>query len=200
MRKIYAFDFDGTITTRDTLTAFIRHACGTWSFLWGFLLCSPLLLLMRLRLYPNWKAKQKVIGHFFKGWSEDRFNAACRQFADQRSSLLRPKAVATIVEAIAANVEVVIVSASAVNWVAPFFERFATATNRPLILGTQVETDHGRLTGRLLGNNCYGPEKVRRIKERYPHRQEYELTAFGDSRGDKELLAYADKGYYKPFR
>ena len=49
--KIYAFDFDGTLTTRDTLIAFIRYACGTSRFLLGFLLHAPLLGLMKLRLY-----------------------------------------------------------------------------------------------------------------------------------------------------
>ena len=28
-KRIYAFDFDGTLTTRDTLIAFIRYAKGT---------------------------------------------------------------------------------------------------------------------------------------------------------------------------
>jgi phosphoserine phosphatase len=58
----------------------------------------------------------------------------------------------------------------------------------------------GRLTGRFLTKNCYGQEKVNRIKELYPHREEYHLTAYGDSNGDRELLAFADEAHYKPFR
>ena len=68
------------------------------------------------------------------------------------------------------------------------------------MLGTKVETRDGRLTGRFATPNCYGPEKVRRIREVFPDRDNYHLTAFGDSRGDKEMLDYADQGYYKPFR
>ena len=30
MKRLYAFDFDGTLTTADTLLVFIRYACGTW--------------------------------------------------------------------------------------------------------------------------------------------------------------------------
>ena len=52
MKRLYAFDFDGTLTTADTLLAFIRYACGTWRFIVGFLLHSPLLVLMKLKLYP----------------------------------------------------------------------------------------------------------------------------------------------------
>ena len=58
----------------------------------------------------------------------------------------------------------------------------------------------GRLTGRFLTPNCYGAEKVNRIRQLLPDRQHYYLVAYGDSRGDRELLAEADEAYYKPFR
>ncbi len=60
MKRLYAFDFDGTLTTADTLLVFIRYACGTWRFVWGFLVHSPLLVLMKLKLYPNYRAKQRI--------------------------------------------------------------------------------------------------------------------------------------------
>ena len=80
--------------------------------------------------------------------------------------------------------------------------------------GTQIEVIDGRLTGKFKSNNCYGEEKVHRICEALTttaanaygtpslsfDRSQYEIEAFGDSRGDKEMLAYADKGHYKPFR
>ena len=44
--------------------------------------------------------------------------------------------------------------------------------------------------------NCYGKEKVNRLKEVEPNRNDYHLTAYGDSRGDKEMFAFADT-YYK---
>ncbi|MDR2804403.1 MAG: haloacid dehalogenase-like hydrolase, partial [Dysgonamonadaceae bacterium] len=65
-RLIVVFDFDGTITRKDTLAAFIKFAKGKAAFYKGFIRYSPLLLAYKLRLYPNWKIKQKVISHFFK--------------------------------------------------------------------------------------------------------------------------------------
>ena len=67
MKQLFAFDFDGTLTTRDTLIAFIRYTCGTPRFLFGFLLHAPLLVLMKLRLYSNGKAKQRLFSWFFRG-------------------------------------------------------------------------------------------------------------------------------------
>ena len=60
MMRIYAFDFDGTLTTKDTLIEFIRFSKGRVRLFLGFLLFSPLLILMKLHLYPNWKAKQRA--------------------------------------------------------------------------------------------------------------------------------------------
>lgn len=64
--QIHAFDFDGTLTRRDTLLEFIRFAKGNKAFLLCFLRFSPLLVLMKMGLYPNWKAKQRVFSYCFK--------------------------------------------------------------------------------------------------------------------------------------
>lgn len=198
MRKIYAFDFDGTLTTKDTLLEFIRFAKGSGQMFRGFLLFSPLLLLMKLHLYPNWKAKQQVFSYFFKGMNIDDFNALCTHFAEQNKHLLRPAGIEKVRQAIEEEqATVLIISASIDNWVRPFFDEI---DKKIQVLGTQIETKGGCLTGRFTTQNCYGQEKVNRLTALYPHREAYELIAFGDSKGDKELLHFADKGFYKPFR
>ena len=92
MKRLYAFDFDGTLTTADTLLVFIRYACGTWRFIVGFLLHSPLLVLMKLKLYPNYRAKQRIFAWYFCGMELKTFDALCRQFAERNACLIRPKA------------------------------------------------------------------------------------------------------------
>lgn len=186
--KLFAFDFDGTLTTRDTLIEFIRYACGTARFLLGFLLYSPLLVMMKLRLYSNGKAKQKVFAHFFKGMTIEAFDTLCQDFASTHRHLLRLEVVSQLELALSEGAEVLIVSASIDNWVQPFFPKVK-------VLGTQIEVIDGRLTGRFLTPNCYGQEKVRRILTLHPDRSAYHLTAFGDSRGDREMLAFADDAH-----
>ena len=198
MRKIYAFDFDGTLTTKDTLLEFIRFAKGSGQMFCGFLLFSPLLILMKLHLFPNWKVKQKIFSYFFKRMKIDDFNALCTRFAEQNKHLLRTAGIEKVRQAIAEeHTTVLIISASIDNWVRPFFDEIDKKTQ---VLGTQIETKEGLLTGQFTTKNCYGEEKVNRLTALYPHREAYYLIAFGDSRGDKELLAFADKGFYKPFR
>ena len=217
MKKIFVFDFDGTLTHADTLLAFIRFACGPVRMLLGFALYVPLLVLMKLKLYPNYKAKQKVFAHFFRGMTLTRFDALCTAFAQQGEHLLRPAARNFINTVRSEAYAMAIVSASIDNWVRPFAEMYLQSDNSQdnrqsnsqdnksslpiIVLGTKVEVDAaGRLTGRFATPNCYGPEKVRRIEAVWPHREQYDVSAFGDSRGDKEMLAYADQGYFKPFR
>ena len=193
MRKVFAFDFDGTLTSRDTLLEFIRYACGTRAFALGFLRHAHLLVLMKLHLYPNWKAKQRIFSYFFKGMDLNTFDSLCQHFANDNRHLLRPEGIRTLQQAKAEGAEVLIVSASIDNWVQPFFPDAN-------VLGTKVEVVDGCLTGRFLTKNCYGQEKVNRILALYPDRNTYHLIAYGDSRGDKELLSFADEPHFKPFR
>lgn len=195
MKKIYAFDFDGTLTTRDTLLLFIRQTKGWWGLLGCLLRYSPLLVLMKLHLYPNWRVKQKVFAHCFGGWSEERFANEGQQFAVSQQHLLRIAGKRCISQALAEGSKVVVISASIEQWVRPFFE-----FSQIHFLCTQVEIIEGRLTGRFLTANCYGQKKVDRLLECFPNRKDYHLVAFGDSRGDRELLHFADEAFYKPFR
>ena len=199
-KKIYCFDFDGTLTTSDTLLEFIKYAKGRGRFLMVFLMYSPLLVMMKLHLYPNWKAKQQIFAHLFAGMRIEKFDALCRGFAEENQHLLRPKGITLVHEALVAGAQVFIVSASIDNWVRPFFD--IRNLQGVQVLGTQIEVEDGKLTGRFKSNNCYGKEKVHRIAEALKsfERSEYEIEAFGDSRGDKEMLAFADKGHFKPFR
>ena len=199
-KKIYCFDFDGTLTTSDTLLEFIKYAKGRGRFLMVFLMYSPLLVLMKLHLYPNWKAKQQIFAHLFAGMRIEKFDTLCRGFAEESQHLLRPKGITLVHEALVAGAQVFIVSASIDNWVRPFFD--IRNLKGVQVLGTQIEVEDGKLTGRFKSNNCYGKEKVHRIAEALKsfERSEYEIEAFGDSRGDKEMLAFADKGHFKPFR
>ena len=199
-KKIYCFDFDGTLTTSDTLLEFIKYAKGRSRFLMVFLMYSPLLVLMKLHLYPNWKAKQQIFAHLFAGMRIEKFDALCHDFAEESQHLLRPKGITLVHEALVAGAQVFIVSASIDNWVRPFFD--IRNLKGVQVLGTQIEVEDGKLTGRFKSNNCYGKEKVHRIAEALKsfERSEYEIEAFGDSRGDKEILAFADKGHFKPFR
>ncbi|MES5006646.1 HAD-IB family phosphatase [Prevotella disiens] len=195
--KVYAFDFDGTLTKKDTFLAFIEYAKGYGKTFWGFFLFSPILILMKLRLFPNWKAKQMIFSWFFKGMNINEFNQICHEFADRNQRIIRTGGWDTIRKALANGEPVIIITASIENWVKPFFKEFG---NQIKVEGTKIDVRINQITGQFLTQNCYGVEKTKRLKEVFPYRQAYELIAFGDSDGDRYLLNEADESHYKPFR
>ena len=197
MKRIAAFDFDGTITRKDTLIEFLRFSGGSVRFYAVFALFSPLLVLMKLKLYSNQKAKEKIFAHYFKGMPILQFDDLCRRFFEKKGhSLIYADAKAQIAKHKDQDDEVVIISASIENWV----RYFADALQADKLLATQIEVKDGKITGRFLTANCYGKEKVNRLLCVYPERAKYYLIAYGDSRGDKELLQFADEQHYKSFK
>lgn len=194
--EIHAFDFDGTLTRSDSLLGIIRHQRGTSGLMRVLILHAPKLLMMKAGQYPNWKVKQKVFRMCFGGMTLDDFNALCEDYARKQKGILRTDGMQRVDEALRRGCKVVVISASIDNWVRPFFQ----GREGIEIAGTQIEVVDGKLTGRFLTRNCYGSEKVARLLELYPDRKSYRLVAYGDSRGDRELLAYADEAHYHEFK
>jgi HAD superfamily hydrolase (TIGR01490 family) len=190
---IVAFDFDGTITTKDTLVEFIAFSRGKWRLYGGFLLFSPLLVAMKLSLLSNSKVKQRLFSYFYKGIPIGIFDQWGINFSAKIDDMLRPNIVEKLNLHKKNGDKIIIVSASIENWIKPW----ANAMGIDTILSTQIELDtERRLTGNFLSQNCYGQEKVDRILEMFPNRHDYKLVAYGDSRGDKEMLKFADEGFF----
>ena len=190
-RCIAVFDLDGTLTTKDTLLEFIKFACGVPRFYWGFLLFCPILILMKLHLFPNWKAKQMIFSHFFKGWEYNDFKAKGQLFANEIEKMENRKMLEKLNDHLNHSDVVYVISASIFEWVQPWCEKIGVSR----VLATQIEVDaNGIISGRFATKNCYGKEKVRRLLEVEPERHSYILYAYGDSRGDKEMIAFSDYG------
>ena len=89
--------------------------------------------------------------------------------------------------------KVYVISASIEEWIKPWCQKYGVQN----VLGTKIEIDlSGKLTGNFSSKNCYGQEKVNRLLEKEPDRTNYILYAYGDSAGDKEIIEFADYGYY----
>ena len=192
---IAAFDLDGTITKRDTFIEFIRFTKGYLGLINGFLLYSPLLFLALIRFYPLWKVKEKLFSYHFKGLPLSVFDKYCEDFIRAIDTFVFEDAVQEIKQHIQNGNEVVIVSASIENWIKPY----AKTLGIKKVIGTKIVISDDEVSGRFMSANCKGMEKVNRLLAEFPQRVNYRLIAYGDSRGDKELLQFADKAYYKRF-
>lgn len=190
------FDFDGTITHKDSLFQFIFFAIGTYKTLLGMCMLSPMLCAYKLKIIPNDKAKQIMLSYFFKGMQAKEFQEIAEEYALHHiHKILRPKAMQKITWHQKQGHKIVLVSASLECWLKPWCNQ-----NNLDLIGTKLEIKDGIITGKFLTKNCYGIEKVNRIHENYTLSHYHSIYVYGDSRGDKELLKLSDKSYYKPFR
>ncbi len=195
-RQLVLLDFDGTITMRDTLAQFMIHYHGKWKYCIGIGCLLPILFLYVTRLIKNWKAKQYFLSWFLKGIDAKEFKQKCESFARfVVPSLVRPGVLDTIEWHQNNGATIAVVSASPQDWVKPWCDKYNL-----LCLATQLEVKDDKITGKILGKNCHGAEKVCRIREVFDLADFDEIIAYGDSSGDREMLALAHQKYYKPFR
>ena len=191
MKRITVFDFDGTLTLKDSMMSIILFQRGWIGLAWALLCEIHLIVLMILRLYSNQKAKERLLSHCFGGMKESDFDAFCQKFASSHKEIMNPKMTEKLREAQQKSDYVYVITASPDKWVSLFVPGVT-------VLGSKLEVIDGKITGRLLSKNCYGQEKVNRLLSALPdiknHRSDYHITAYGDSRGDKEMLAFADEG------
>ena len=118
MPGIAFFDFDGTITTKDTMIELIKFHHGKYRLYIGLTMLSPWLIAMKLKLISHQKAKEKLLSWFFKGFAETEFSKICELFFQKKIPLIiNKRALQKINEHKANGDEIVVVSASATNWI-----------------------------------------------------------------------------------
>lgn len=190
------FDFDGTISKKDTLIHFIRFAVGDLNFLLGIVLLSPTILMYKLKLINSHYAKQMVISYYFKNYKEVDFINITRSYSlNKLSKIIRPEAIKKILWHKEQGHKVVVVSASIDYWLKPWCK-----INNLELIATKLEVKNGKISGKFLTKNCNGIEKVNRIRKLYNLEKFREIYAYGDSKGDEQMLALTNKNFYKPFK
>jgi phosphatidylglycerophosphatase C len=186
---VAAFDVDGTLSRRDTFLPFLQRVCGAQR-LYGALARS-----MAAGRTGRDAVKDALLLRLLAGRDAEQVAEAGRDYAAflTQTARLRPETVARAAEHARRGHQLVVVSASPEVYLGPLGERLGFDG----VLSTRLEVADGRLTGRMVGRNCRGPEKVARLEGWLAERFDGDavrLYAYGDSSGDRELLARADVG------
>lgn len=183
--KFVFFDFDGTITKRDTFIEFAKFSLGKKYLFRAIVKNSLNLILWKLGLRSNSRTKQQLFSTLYKGMEYERFKVAGVRFKEIIESQLRPDALNKIRKHKTEGHTVVIVSASIPEWIAPW----ASANGIDMVIGTEIEVDtRGIITGKFISPNCYGEEKAKRIRTIFPDIDNCESWGYGDSAGDNYML------------
>ncbi len=194
-RPIVAFDFDGTLTTRDSFTSLLRWKVGPARFAAGVASLAPDLISYAMT-HDRGALKAAAAKRFFGPARRGDIESAARRFAESYArDLFRPDAVRVWRRWRDRGARLVIVTASPEETVAPF----ARGLGADMLIGTRLQFDaQDRFTGHLDGANCRGQEKVRRLREVFGPDLRL-AAAYGDTSGDEAMLAIADDAGYKVF-
>ncbi|KQN52810.1 MULTISPECIES: HAD family hydrolase [unclassified Rahnella] len=193
--SLSVFDFDGTLTKHDSFVPFLRFAFGKRVFARRLVrLVLPTLKCMGRRLTRD-ELKEVLIHTFMTGveakWVEEKAEEFCERYWKR---LMRPSGLIAVATQVNSGAIVTICSASPAMVLKPFAERLGIR-----LIGTNLEVKDGVLTGRISGHNCRCGQKVERLEAEYGPLSSYHLRAWGDTRGDYEMLAAAQEPYWRHF-
>jgi HAD superfamily hydrolase (TIGR01490 family) len=195
-KTIAFFDFDGTITSQDSLVCFLKETFGSPRFYLGVFSMMPVLLAYKLKLLSNHDAKEKFIAHYFKGWSVDDFKKSADSYSQNGIDIIvRPDAKEKLQWHQDQGHKVVVVSASIESWLQLWCDN-----NKYELIGTKLEIKNGKVTGKFSTRNCYGQEKVNRITNNYSLEDYSDIYAYGDSMGDREMISISNHPNYRQFK
>jgi len=190
-----AFDFDGTLTYHDSFVPFLRFAFGNRLFAMRLLRMIPSTLCYLVGRISRNELKEKLITVYLTGakeaWVKERAEAFC-DVSWQR--LMRPLGLTSVASQLEQGARVTICSASPELVLAPFARKLGIG-----LIGTQLASVDGVLTGEIDGTNCRCEQKVIRLEAHYGPLSQYTLRAWGDTRGDEQMLGAAHEPHWREF-
>ena len=194
-KVLAAFDFDGTLTYHDSFVPFLRFAYGNRLFAMRLLRMIPATLSYLLGQISRNDLKEKLITVYLTGakeaWVKERAEAFC-DVSWQR--LMRPLGLTSVANQLEQGAIVTICSASPELVLAPFARKLGIG-----LIGTRLASVDGVLTGEIDGTNCRCEQKVIRLEAQYGPLDQYTLRAWGDTRGDEQLLGAAQEPHWREF-
>lgn len=185
------FDFDGTVTTTDTFSRFLRFSSGRGRIAIGSIVLGPLLLGFKRGLVSGALLRRTSVAFCFRNRHVAELEEHGRRFTRTIDALLRPEAMSRLRWHRDKGDRVAIVSASLSVYLAPWSAELGVD-----LLCSKLGARAGVCTGRYEGKDCAGEEKARRVRERYDLQSFANIYAYGDTAEDYALLSLANHRYF----
>ena len=187
------FDFDGPLTDRELFPDFMHFAVTPRRLAIGRVVLAPVVVGYKLGLVSGVATRACLVDFAFRGRSEDELRDAGERFAREIvPAALRPEAMARLQWHREQGDTVVVVSGAFDLYLSHWCARHGLD-----LLCSSLESRDGVMTGRYAGAQCAGAEKARRVRERYDLSRFDTVYAYGDTREDRELLALAQRRWYR---
>lgn len=192
MPDLALFDFDGTLTTRETFPDFMRYAVPRWRLLAGGALLAPVVFGYRRGWVAGNPTRASIVQVGLRGMPVRRLRTLGEAFAREvLPGLLRPQAMETLAWHRGRGDRIVVVSGGLDVYLAPW----CAAQGLELACSVLAERG-GRITG-YAGAQCVGEEKVRRVRALCDPAAYAAIHAYGDTHEDMAMLAMAQHRTYR---
>jgi phosphatidylglycerophosphatase C len=187
------FDFDGTITRKDTFTEFLFFAADRKRLIFGFVVLAPVFLSYKLGILLASKARQIAAGYSFKGRTLVDIQSMGSKYAEKIIPMhVKPEILKKIEWHRSQGDSIVVVSASIDVYLKPWCDK-----NKLDLICTEFEVNNGIITGKYLQGDCSGKEKAKRIREKYNIKNYKIVYAYGDTAEDNEMMDLAHIKYFR---
>jgi phosphatidylglycerophosphatase C len=192
------FDFDGTLTYYDTFFRFLLHASGSFFVYFRLIPLLPKLILFSFSRLTRQEMKEAALEAMIGGKPLAEVQKAAQEFVRAKfPKALRPKALEKLQWHQSQGHLCIIASAN----LALLLEHWTNTSGIQALIATELEiSEEGKISGKIAGINCWGKEKVRRLELLLGDKNRYKIYAYGDSRGDWDMLKWSDFPHYRPFR
>ena len=196
-KRVAVFDVDGTLLRGDCLLLAAHRCLGPGGQLLAAVACLPWLIGWQLRLVSTDLLKQQTIAAFriCEAVNMTLSQGHADWLLPELLAELRPEALQRLRWHQQRGDKVVLCSASPRLLLQPLADWLGVE-----LLCTELEQVQGQWRPRLVSPNCKGPEKLRRLSEHLGSLESLMIEAYGDSRGDRELLQAADIPHYRSFQ
>jgi phosphatidylglycerophosphatase C len=192
------FDFDGTLTWRDTLVPFLLFSLGPLGFLRVMFMSLPWLLAYALKLMGNQRSKAQLLKFAFAHVPCAELDRKAITYVEHSlANQWQPWTLAALHRHQQAGHCCLIVSASPDI----FINTAARKLGMDAVICTEMRRVDGLYTGDMATPNCHGEEKVRRLRAwlaiNMPRTAQPEIHIYGDSQGDIPMLRLAHFAWYR---
>ena len=152
---------------------------------------------MKLGWFSREYVKESMFSYFFKGCSIISMQKKVMRYTQNRLPLIIKKSAFERISYHKKRGDLVyVVSASLDLWLKAWVE-----SQDINLICTEIEVDEmGCINGKFTTPNCYGIEKVNRIKTKVALSQFETVYAYGNSKGDNEMLELAGEKFYQNFK
>lgn len=190
--NLLAFDFDKTITICDTILPVSRYLCEKLNRKNKFIIVQLYFFFFRLHFISSKSFKEKIVATLLKGLNPEFIEKIILKFYQENYSNLLNSEIIELIDSEQQKGNYVIIITSNMQLFVNPIKKILPVND---VFATEVEISDKIILGKIVGDNCSGKVKadiLNKCKQKYNPEK---VIAYGDSKGDYDMLNFADEGY-----